>query len=77
MVVLVPKSAIEDEEENGEAQGSLGETEISTVYVRRPARKFTYVNLRGASEERIEVREVSGLHSRHHFLRIGEIDPDR
>src|SRR5437588_10712887 len=39
--------------------------------------RFKYVDLRGAGEERVEVGEISRLHSRHRFIRLGEVDPDR
>jgi hypothetical protein len=39
--------------------------------------RFKYVDLRGAGEDRVEVGEISRLHSRHRFIRLGEVDPNR
>src|SRR5207253_5083947 len=35
--------------------------------------KFTHVDLGGTGEERVEVGEISRLHSRHYFIRFSEV----
>src|SRR5262249_4676407 len=37
---------------------------------------FSYVDFRGAGEERFEVGEISGLHPRHCFVRPCQIGPN-
>ena len=78
VVVLVNQMCrIEEEEKKDDEHESLHKTRSGTVYLSQGARKFTYVDLRGTGKERFEGREISGLQSRHRFIRIGEIDPDR
>ena len=74
VVVLVNRICrIEDEDE----QESLTKRELVRFTSRVAGVNFVHVDLRGTSEECVKSREVSGLHSRHRFIRIGKIDPDR
>src|ERR1051325_8859163 len=49
----------------------------SVVYVRSSRATLTNVDLRGASEERVEIGEISRVQSRHRFVRVSKIDSDR